>query len=423
MFLTIFTLLIWSNWTLAQNCHYPTHAEFSRKVEADLHDKLTKCEKNKVHLTFDDGPHTSFTPKILDDLKLRKVSSTFFITTTHLEGKDKEASSKILKRMSSENHTIASHGYEHNAYDLRMSRDGKVMEKGYTQSERAAQLKKSTDLLVHAAGVGFSDQKNIVFRFPYGRGAMPSKIELQYMQDHGLMNFESLDYSKRIQEYRKQSPALLSLADYGYSHLGWNHDSEDSSFGNGMPSETELIKYISKNIQNLCKTKGAKVALFHDLKEMNTKAIASIVDIGKCLGMKFVGLDEIIKEESLSKGVYLSKADFDRSTTETIQDILRVAAGSGVVECKEDRTTNPVSCYSEYTQKEYQDCEGESSICYHGRWYSKEDPLVVQKCSKRCYSEYTKKYYSNCEGESSICYDGKWLARENEIIKTQCLTK
>jgi len=60
-------------------------------------------------LTFDDGPTTSVTPKILDILKEENVKATFFVI-----GKSAEEHPEIVKRAYDEGHYIANHGYSHN---------------------------------------------------------------------------------------------------------------------------------------------------------------------------------------------------------------------------------------------------------------------------------------------------------------------
>jgi peptidoglycan/xylan/chitin deacetylase (PgdA/CDA1 family) len=61
-----------------------------------------------ILLTFDDGPHPVLTPKLLDLLKAKKVRCTFFV-----QGTKAMDYPEILKRMVSEGHEVASHGWAH----------------------------------------------------------------------------------------------------------------------------------------------------------------------------------------------------------------------------------------------------------------------------------------------------------------------
>lgn len=68
----------------------------------------TKQEIQKIALTFDDGPHPSYTEQLLDGLKERGVHATFFVTGEHAE-----LHPDIIKRMQEEGHLIGNHTYSH----------------------------------------------------------------------------------------------------------------------------------------------------------------------------------------------------------------------------------------------------------------------------------------------------------------------
>ena len=63
---------------------------------------------NRVALTFDDGPDPEWTPKILDVLKQKKASATFFLI-----GIQTDKFSGIAKRIYNEGHTIGNHTFTH----------------------------------------------------------------------------------------------------------------------------------------------------------------------------------------------------------------------------------------------------------------------------------------------------------------------
>lgn len=68
----------------------------------------TDIENRKIALTFDDGPHPSFTEELLDGLKERGVRATFFVT-----GQNAALHPDIIKRMDEEGHLIGNHTYTH----------------------------------------------------------------------------------------------------------------------------------------------------------------------------------------------------------------------------------------------------------------------------------------------------------------------
>jgi peptidoglycan/xylan/chitin deacetylase (PgdA/CDA1 family) len=65
-------------------------------------------KKPMVALTFDDGPHNTVTPAILDELKKADGHATFFVV-----GKRSAGLSYILKRMAAEGNEVANHSYSH----------------------------------------------------------------------------------------------------------------------------------------------------------------------------------------------------------------------------------------------------------------------------------------------------------------------
>lgn len=64
-------------------------------------------EPGVIYLTFDDGPSTTITPKILDILKQKGVKATFFILNYNAQGEE------LIKREIAEGHTVGIHGYSH----------------------------------------------------------------------------------------------------------------------------------------------------------------------------------------------------------------------------------------------------------------------------------------------------------------------
>jgi peptidoglycan/xylan/chitin deacetylase (PgdA/CDA1 family) len=345
----------------------------AREVLTQLNSDKLSCKTNEVHLTFDDGPAAGVSPKILDSLKSRDIKATFFITTTSLE--NSPSNRAIVKRIFDEGHLVANHGYNHNAYALRMDGNGKILDPGFNLEKREEEISKSIILLNQATGDQYSKQKNLLFRFPYGRGAMPSAAEIEEMSQSGEIKFSSSNYADRLKEYRQMSPPLQTLAGNNHSHLGWNHDSKDSSYGVKMPDDAILKNYIVNNLKALCTSNiSPQVALFHDIKEMNIKAIPIIADIGKCAGLNFISSAELLKmpDTIVKSGVYIPKEKIKIGTVENVIKTMDSVKSAGLVNCEENKV---ISCHSQYTDKYYADCEGDESICYQGKWYKRQSIL------------------------------------------------
>lgn len=69
---------------------------------------MEEAEKPKIAITFDDGPHPRFTPRLLDGLKERGVKASFFVI-----GNLAEKYPELIAREKEEGHLIGNHTYAH----------------------------------------------------------------------------------------------------------------------------------------------------------------------------------------------------------------------------------------------------------------------------------------------------------------------
>lgn len=67
-----------------------------------------KSNSKNIYLTFDDGPHRTLSPFILDELIKYEAKATFFYL-----GKQVEKHPQLVKRCKDENHQIGNHTYSH----------------------------------------------------------------------------------------------------------------------------------------------------------------------------------------------------------------------------------------------------------------------------------------------------------------------
>ncbi len=63
---------------------------------------------NTIYLSFDDGPHPEYTPRVLDLLKRHGAHASFFVV-----GHAAEAHPDIARRIVDEGHLIGNHSYNH----------------------------------------------------------------------------------------------------------------------------------------------------------------------------------------------------------------------------------------------------------------------------------------------------------------------
>ncbi len=66
------------------------------------------CAAGHVRLTFDDGPHPTATPDILDTLAEHGVTATFFVV-----GRMAGAHPALVRREDHEGHTVGNHSWDH----------------------------------------------------------------------------------------------------------------------------------------------------------------------------------------------------------------------------------------------------------------------------------------------------------------------
>jgi len=100
----------------------------------------------KVFLTFDDGPHSSATPAILDVLKQHQVHATFFLSGKNLSGRE-----AIVQRIISEGHSIGIHAFNHNR------------SLAFSKEQTKSEIQQTVEILS-----GLTQQRTRLFRPPYG---------------------------------------------------------------------------------------------------------------------------------------------------------------------------------------------------------------------------------------------------------------
>ncbi|MDL2300638.1 polysaccharide deacetylase family protein [Clostridiaceae bacterium OttesenSCG-928-D20] len=109
-----------------------------------------------IAMTFDDGPHPTITPKLLDELSARNIKCTFFVL-----GERADLYPDLVERAHNEGHQIASHTYNHK--DLSRQSD-------YTIK---TEVNSTRELLKKLTG-----EDNFMVRVPFG--AYNNRV-LQYM--------------------------------------------------------------------------------------------------------------------------------------------------------------------------------------------------------------------------------------------------
>jgi peptidoglycan/xylan/chitin deacetylase (PgdA/CDA1 family) len=86
----------------------PAPACFSPRLARALGIRLRLDAPTGVALTFDDGPHASGTPTVLDELARAGVTATFFLV-----GEQVERTPSLAAEIAAAGHDVGVHGYRH----------------------------------------------------------------------------------------------------------------------------------------------------------------------------------------------------------------------------------------------------------------------------------------------------------------------
>ena len=190
---------------------------FNIDVTVSLND-IEKSDEKRAYLTFDDGPTTKATGKILDVLKEENVKATFFVVGKHVKEHP-----ELVKREYDEGHYIANHGYNHN---------NKIL---YKDMDSFKNEILSTDIEISKA-LGIDNYCSHIFRFPNG--------------------FMSHIYTNQKKE------ALKVLSNMNYVYVDWNCLNRDS--------EKKYSNYqLLNNLKKTSKNKGTLIILMHDTADVN----------------------------------------------------------------------------------------------------------------------------------------------------------
>jgi peptidoglycan-N-acetylglucosamine deacetylase len=203
--------------------------------------------KKKLAITFDDGPDPTWTPKILDILKQKDVSATFFVI-----GWDASRWPQLLRREYNEGHEIGNHTYTHPDWES----------PNLTPTQIRWELNLTERLIESIVGV-----KPLLFRPPYGIDHEPESAE--------------------------EVAHLPTAQDMGYIITGQKVDPNDwSELTPGVPLPAAKI------VENVLKEapKG-NILLLHDGggdRAQTVAALPKLIDALRAAGYEFVSVPDLI---------------------------------------------------------------------------------------------------------------------------------
>ncbi len=183
-----------------------------------------------IALTFDDGPHATNTPRLLDMLKQRKVKATFFVV-----GQCAAEYPDIMRRIAAEGHELASHSWSHPQLSS-------MSEAGVRD-----QLQKTHDIIIQTAGVTPK-----TMRPPYGA------------------------FTARQRAWANDV--------WGYKCILWDVD----------PLDWKIRSAEHVKSQILSRTVNGSIILTHDIHKSTIDAMPETIDGLLAKGFKFVTVSELI---------------------------------------------------------------------------------------------------------------------------------
>lgn len=202
--------------------------------------------KKVVYLTFDDGPSTTNTPRILDVLDRYNVKATFFIVGSILD-KSEEAKN-LLKEEVKRGHAIANHTYNHNysyLYPNRVMNVENILE----------ELEKNENAMKEVLGKDFSTR---VIRLPGGYWSWEGHVPMKEAMERD-----------------------------GYFNVDWNALNKDAE--GKTKNADELVQCAKETVEALGPNADSVVLLMHDTygKEETVKALPRIIEYFQNKGFEF----------------------------------------------------------------------------------------------------------------------------------------
>ena len=214
--------------------------------------EMPKGEK-KLYITFDDGPHPTITPQVLEILKKFNAKATFFCIGNNVN-KYKETFELVKK----EGHAVGSHTYNH-------ERGWKTKTQDYVNSVIEANALIQSPLFRPPHGrIKFSQIRRLYkkFRISESQNLRKDKSELLKFESSRILNFKIVAWTVISYDWDKS----LSPEDC-FNHVIKNagdgsiivfHDSE-KAVNNMIPALTKVLEYYSEKGFTFCSIRNEEL--------------------------------------------------------------------------------------------------------------------------------------------------------------------
>lgn len=214
--------------------------------------------KKMAYLTFDDGPNSQYTEKILDILRKKKVSASFMVV-----GKNVDLNPRVLQRILADGHVVINHTYSHDYNIIYRSPDSFL-----------ADLDRNNRVIAQYTG-----KPVMIFRAPGG----PDKLNREF---------------------------TAKLQGRGYKSVGWNISAVDSDprgvthtqvYGNiasGLARVESLkltpiiLMHDGTQLTTTTATPGSPLAIYIQNREASMAALPAVIDHFRARGYTFAVVDD-----------------------------------------------------------------------------------------------------------------------------------
>lgn len=187
-------------------------------------------EEKAVYLTFDSGYEAGYTEKILDILKEKNVTATFFITAHYLN-----TAPELVKRMIDEGHIVGNHTVNHKSMPEISDEE----------------IKKELMIL----------NQSLYEKFEY---------EMKYMRPpKGEFSERTLNVTESLG---------FKTVMWSFAYVDWEE--------NNQPAKEEAIHKIISNLHN------GEVMLLHSTSKTNSEVLGDVIDKAREARFEFKSLDE-----------------------------------------------------------------------------------------------------------------------------------
>lgn len=226
----------------------------AKKVADIITGNDIKDGKKIAFLTFDDGPSTTITPKVLATLDKYGIKGTFFLIGKMVEASDE--SKALVSEIYKDGNSIGNHTYTH---EYRIHVQNSLYFGNKIDIDRFfSEVEQTDNSISNAIGQTY---KSKVIRMPGGHNSR------EYYHDPNLPLFDE------------------KLKEKNLINIDWTVDDEDSDPDSKWKSSEQIFQEVKNGIGNNEKV----VILMHDAygKDETAKALPQIIEYLKAQGYEF----------------------------------------------------------------------------------------------------------------------------------------